>query len=116
MQQESRENGQQRRMPLSEVSDEAKRVWANELLRLKETSGWKILMVALSEEAEQAKEELALDVDAKDADKIECLQREVKRLIWFRETIDLLIIQGLGTEAIAEEEALNDDQITDEFA
>ena len=72
---------------------------AEDLIALKETKGWKILMHQLSEDAAQATEALVY-VDATNITEIESLQREVKRLNWFRETIELLIDSGLGKEEL----------------
>ncbi len=72
---------------------------AEDLIALKETKGWKTLMVQLSRDAAQATEALVY-VDASNVNEIESLQREVKRLNWFRETIDMLIDSGLGKEEL----------------
>ena len=73
---------------------------AEDLIALKETNGWKTLMVRLKVEAANATQAL-IYVDAADVKEIESLQREVKRLNWFKETIEELIQDGLGKEELA---------------
>ncbi len=86
-----------------ETEAEALRAAAEELLKLKDSTGWKILMMQLEADAEQAKDEL-VDIQAADVPAIEICQRRVKRLRWFGETLDILIGQGFETENLEEDE------------
>lgn len=88
---------------MAEPETEALRAAAEELLKLKNSTGWKILMMQLEADAEQAKNEL-IDINAADVTAIEHCQRQVKRLRWFGETLDILIGQGFETENLEEEE------------
>ena len=84
------------------VSDAAIKAAAETLKIMREGPGWKILMIRLEAEAANAYEELVY-VDAADVNKIESLQREIKRYKWFGETIDGLIKDGLGKEESEED-------------
>lgn len=79
------------------VSNEALKEAAQALRALEETIGWKILMIRLKAEADNAYEDLA-EAEASDVNKIESLQRQIKRYKWFGETINALINDGLGKE------------------
>ena len=79
------------------------RAAAEELLKLKNSTGWQILMRQLGADAEQARDEF-VDIDAADVPAIERCQRQVKRLRWFGETLDILIGQGFETENLEEDE------------
>ena len=80
------------------VSNEALKEAAQALRALEETIGWKILMIRLKAEADNAYEDLA-EAEASDVNKIESLQMRIKRYKWFGETIDGLIKDGkLGDE------------------
>lgn len=84
---------------LPEISERDLIEAAEDLIALKETNGWKTLMVRLETEAANATEAL-IYVDAADVKEIESLQREVKRLNWFKGTIEELIQDGLGKEEL----------------
>ena len=87
-----------------ETEAEVLRAAAEELLKLKNSTGWAILMAQLAADAEQAKDEL-VDTAAADTEAVEHCQRRVKRLRWFDETLDILINQGFETENLTEDEA-----------
>ena len=77
---------------------------ADALLTMRETQGWKILMLQLEADGSDAKDELAL-ANAEETSKIRRLQNRVKRLYWFRGTIEELIQSGLAPIEVAEAEA-----------
>ena len=87
----------------SEADRERRRLIGEELIQLEKTKGWKILMTQLAIDEAAAKIEL-VHCDPNDTEKLEQLQREAKRYIWFRDTIHDLIAQGLDTMADQEPE------------
>lgn len=76
---------------------------AEELEKLKETIGWKILMLQLKRDSEQARDEFAT-VDPHDGPAVARIQNHVLRLEWFADTIEVLIAQGFETEQLDEEQ------------
>lgn len=70
---------------------------APELLKLQQSTGWKILMHYLRLERTEALLEFP-SVDPTDAKKIEDLQRRISRFDYFANTIDQIISEGLEVE------------------
>jgi len=68
-----------------------------ELIRLKESKGWAMLMVQLNREREDATEELCR-IDPTDTKGIMKLQNAVYRLNWIEETITEMIHQAMEEE------------------
>lgn len=64
--------------------------------------GWKILMNQLSNEADEAVEDL-VDTPAHDTDKIMALQNIIKRFQWFRDTPEIIIQAGYNELENAEQ-------------
>ena len=93
--------------PPSDAARERIRLIAEELDKLQKTKGWQLLMHQLSLEEAQAKEDLVY-VKLTDVEKLEQLQREAKRYIWFRDTIHDLIAQGLDI-TLADQEPEEED-------
>ncbi len=70
---------------------------AEEIMKLTDSVGWKIMMKVMATEREAALIALA-DVDAEDAKKIRKLQNVVYRYHWMDQTAEILIQQGLDLE------------------
>ena len=62
---------------------------------LKTQPGWKVLMNQLSNEADEATQQL-VDTPAHETDKIRELQNTVKRYQWFRDTPEIIIQAGVN--------------------
>lgn len=84
--------------------------WAEQLLSMRKTAGWQILMLELRERRDAALAQL-IDVDAKDADAVWKLQREIQAYVYFSNTPERLIREGLEPEDA--EEALEEGGDTD---
>ncbi len=80
----------------------------DELLVLKESKGWQILMFRLKAEHDEALHELA-DIDCDDNKAIKHVQDVVKRFRWFEETIDEMIAQGSAIDQRLQEEHYYDE-------
>ena len=79
------------------ATDDALLAASNELIKMRQSKGWEILMYQLALEVEGAKDDL-VKVDPHDAKGIMNLQNIVERLYWFEQTSDELIRQGLHKE------------------
>lgn len=82
---------------LSDVDRAALAAGAEELIKLKETKGWQILMHVLERDRLEALEMLA-KVEPTDIEKIRALQNQVHRFYWFATTIEDVIQEGLDVE------------------
>ena len=74
---------------------------AEELLKMEQTTGWKILMLKLQGEAEVAKDGFS-EVDPYDTSAVVALQDKIRRLHWIEESLTELIHQGLEIESLDE--------------
>ena len=90
-------------MVAPETEAEVLRAAAEELLKLKDSTGWKILMAQIATDAEQARDEFET-VDAGNQVEVERCQRQVARYRYYAETIDILISQGFETEDMEDQE------------
>ncbi len=85
------------------TEDEALQAAAEELMRLKDSAGWKILMLQLEADADHARRQLG-ECDPFDTKQIMRLQNTIARLNWFADTLEILIHQGVETEDLIETE------------
>src|SRR3990167_8084133 len=74
---------------------------AEELIKLKDSQGWKILMLQLGKDAQEARAAL-VDANADDPPAIQRLQNLAQRYNWFHYTIEELIQTGLASEQLEE--------------
>lgn len=79
------------------ATDDALLAASNELIKMRQSAGWELLMYRLAQEAENAKDDL-VKADPFDDNHIMKLQNVVERLLWFEETSEELIRQGLHKE------------------
>jgi hypothetical protein len=69
------------------------------LLALREHPGWKILMARLDAERANAQEAL-VDVDPTDWREVAKGQDAARRLHWYQESVEELLLEGLQSEGI----------------
>lgn len=82
-------------------SDEAKVERAIALHQMRESLGWKILMLRLAQDSIKAREAL-VEVDPNNTIEVETLQNIVKRHIWFETSVDEMIGDGMETDLFDE--------------
>lgn len=71
--------------------------------------GWVVMMMQLDREASEALNEL-VEVPPHDTDRIEQLQRTIRRFQWFRDTPDTIVRAGQNElELLEQEEAENEE-------
>lgn len=99
--------------PLPGHDDQALQLAAEHLIQLKNNVGWTLLMVQLKRDEIDALERLAT-IEPGDSNGIEAAQRRVERYRWFKETIDILINQGLDPEILDDLEQGHDDDYLEE--
>lgn len=85
-------------MPDDEKASREKMLaWAEDLLAMRKTAGWQILMLELRERRAIALKQL-IEVDAKDSDAVWVLQREIQAYDYYSKTPERLIREGLEPE------------------
>ncbi len=92
-----------------QVEDDAMRAAAEDLLKLTQSAGWKVLMQQLAADAQHAQNDF-IDIDPGDTAAVEACQRRIKRFLWFAETPEELMAQGFETENLQREDEVHDDE------
>ena len=92
-----------------QIEAEAMRAAAEDLLKLVQSTGWKVLMQQLAADAEHAQNDF-IDLDAADTAAIEACQRRIKRFLWFAETPKELMAQGFEIENLPREDEEYEDE------